>query len=126
MIKRSRQTAKREPTIALINIVFLMLVFFMVAGTLAQPLSPDLTLAKASDLEGRSPPDALILMADGTLQYRGAVLPSIENWDGITPDKPIRVVPDRAAKATDLLKLAAQLRSKNATKVLIVTETALK
>ncbi len=35
-MRRARTASKREPTIALINIVFLMLVFFMVAGTLAQ------------------------------------------------------------------------------------------
>ena len=30
---------RREPTIALINVVFLMLVFFMVAGTIAPRLT---------------------------------------------------------------------------------------
>ena len=50
----SKPKRQKEPTIALINIVFLMLVFFMVAGTLAQPLSRDLELVKTSDLEGRA------------------------------------------------------------------------
>ena len=44
----------KEPTIALINVVFLMLVFFMIAGTLAPPLDPDLSLIKAEDLDGSS------------------------------------------------------------------------
>lgn len=39
-MRAHRQKSEREPTIALINIVFLMLVFFMVAGTLAAPLDP--------------------------------------------------------------------------------------
>lgn len=55
MIK-PRQRSKREPTIALINIVFLMLVFFMVAGTLAQPLDPELKLVKTEELDGIAPP----------------------------------------------------------------------
>ncbi|HBT01217.1 MAG TPA: biopolymer transporter ExbD, partial [Citreicella sp.] len=38
MMRKVRQKTEREPTIALINIVFLMLIFFLVAGTLAQPL----------------------------------------------------------------------------------------
>ncbi|HBR39356.1 MAG TPA: biopolymer transporter ExbD, partial [Sulfitobacter pontiacus] len=42
MRRFAKSKPQREPTIALINIVFLMLVFFMVAGTLAQPLDPDL------------------------------------------------------------------------------------
>ena len=70
-MRRARATQKREPTIALINIVFLMLVFFMVAGTLAQPLDGDLDLVRTADLEGRAPPDTLVVHADGRLSYRG-------------------------------------------------------
>ena len=46
MRRFAKSKPQREPTIALINIVFLMLVFFMVAGTLAQPLDPDLKLVE--------------------------------------------------------------------------------
>ena len=52
---------KPEPAIALINIVFLMLIFFLIAGTLAPPLDKDLTLVRTAGLEGREPPDALVL-----------------------------------------------------------------
>jgi biopolymer transport protein ExbD len=45
-----RKTARqgREPTIALINIVFLMLIFFLVAGTLAAPLDKELKLVSTA------------------------------------------------------------------------------
>ena len=45
-MRKRRQGTRREPTIALINIVFLMLVFFMVAGTLSTPLDKDVPLVR--------------------------------------------------------------------------------
>ena len=65
---------KAEPTIALINIVFLMLIFFLVAGTLAQPLDGELELIETNALDGREPPDALVINAAGDLSYRGTAL----------------------------------------------------
>ena len=46
---RVRKRPTREPTIALINIVFLMLIFFLVAGTLARPLERELRLVQAQE-----------------------------------------------------------------------------
>lgn len=119
---------KREPTIALINIVFLMLVFFMVAGTLAQPLDPALKLVKTRDLDGTAPPDALVLHPDGRLAYRGApvanaaaFLAGLDAEDRTT----IRLVPDRDAPAAALVALGRDLRVAGAEKVLIVTERGL-
>ena len=65
------QRRKQEPTLALINIVFLMLIFFLVACTPAPPRDPDLTLVETRDLEGREPPNAVVVRADGSLSYRG-------------------------------------------------------
>ena len=45
-MRARRPKTEREPTIALINIVFLMLIFFLVAGTLAQPLDSALKLVR--------------------------------------------------------------------------------
>ncbi|KEJ88490.1 ExbD/TolR family protein [Sulfitobacter donghicola] len=129
MRKLEKGKPQREPTIALINIVFLMLVFFMVAGTLAQPLDPALTLVKTSDLEGRAPPDALVVHADGRIAYRG-----VDQQDAATflADKSqdekavVRLVPDRALPAKDLIALTRDLRGAGAQKVVLVTERALK
>ncbi|MEL6206235.1 MAG: biopolymer transporter ExbD, partial [Pseudomonadota bacterium] len=75
-MRARRRRAEREPTIALINIVFLMLIFFLVAGTLARPLDPDLTLVQTADLGPAGPPDALVVHADGRLSFRGDDLAS--------------------------------------------------
>ena len=73
-LRKSQVSSRREPTIALINIVFLMLIFFLIAGTLVTPLEADLKLVNTSELEGTAPPDALVLNAAGQLSFRGEVI----------------------------------------------------
>ena len=122
-----RQT--REPTIALINVVFLMLVFFMIAGTLAPPLSNSVQLVETQDLEGREPPDALVIRADGALEYRGTELTSVEAYvERASIDLPIdtvRLVPDRALPAVRLKEISDTLRTMGAKQVFVVTQRAL-
>lgn len=119
----------KEPTIALINVVFLMLVFFMIAGSIAPPLSNSVQLAETRDLEGREPPDALVIRADGVLEYRGAELTSVGAYvDRAALELPldsVRVVPDRALPATELVKVSTELRGLGAKKIFVVTERAL-
>lgn len=128
MRKLAPRTAQREPTIALINIVFLMLVFFMVAGTLAQPLDRSLDLVRTADLEGRAPPDALVIHPDGRLVYRGADQLDVAAYlEGLPEEQRdvIRLVPDRALPAADLVALTRDLRAAGAQRVILVTERAL-
>lgn len=60
-----------ETTISLINIVFLMLIFFLVAGQLAPPADKQVELVETTDAESLPPPEALYVRADGTLVFRG-------------------------------------------------------
>ena len=127
-MRRARQKTKREPTIALINIVFLMLVFFMVAGTLAQPMDSDLKLVRTADLESRPAPDALVITEDGTLNYQGTQILSAAAFmqrQESQSEPVVRLVPDRDLAARDLVRIARELRSSGAGRVLIVTERGL-
>jgi biopolymer transport protein ExbD len=113
--------------IALINVVFLLLIFLLIAGTVARPLSDELRLVEAEDMPPRSPPDAAVVLADGTLLYRG---------EAVTPEtyaaarsgdegEPLRLVPDRDLQAARLVAIVAALRVAGAAEVRIVTERAL-
>lgn len=119
----------KEPTIALINVVFLMLVFFMIAGSLAPPLSNSVQLVETRDLEGREPPDALVIRADGVLEYRGAELTNVEAYVERAsinlPLDAVRIVPDRALPAVELKKTGDALRALGAKQIFVVTERAL-
>lgn len=127
-MRRARQKTRIEPTIALINVVFLMLVFFMVAGTLSQPLDRDLRLVRTADLDGRAPPDTLVVHPDGRLSYRGQAVTSARAFYEAQPEdarEVVRIVPDAALPARVLVNLARELRSAGATRVVIVTQRGL-
>lgn len=116
------QKHKREPTIALINVVFLMLVFFLIAGSIAPSLDDRLELVDTRNLEGRAPPDVAVVLPDGSLQYRGSPTTAEEIARG---DKKPRIVPDRNLPAAQLIALTRALKSFGATEVWIVTERGL-
>lgn len=127
-MRRQRIQTEREPTIALINIVFLMLIFFLVAGTLAVPLDKDLRLVNTADLDGSPPADALVLHADGRMTHRGAEIASVAEFVAGLPEETrrrVRIVPDRALPAAVLVARGRALRDAGAERVVIVTERGL-
>lgn len=124
-MRRRSKAQPRENTIALINIVFLMLIFFLVAGTLARPLDDDLRLVRTADLEGAPPPDALVIHADGRLSWRGADVASPEAFVAGQHEEArarLRILPDRDLPAADLVALGRALRLAGVEKVVIVTK----
>jgi len=120
--------SQKEPTIALINIVFLMLIFFMIAGTLAPPLDRDLQLIQTSDLEGRAPPDSLVVHADGHLSLRGTLVADAAAYLASLSKEDleiVRIVPDRALPAKQLVALGNDLHHGGAGRVMLVSEKGL-
>lgn len=127
-MRRIQRKRNSEPTIALINIVFLMLIFFLVAGTLAQPLDDRLELVNTEDLESRPPPDALVIHEDGTLTYRGQVVADALEYAATIEEEALArvlVVPDRDLGADRLVEVSRTLRGAGAGSVIIVTERGL-
>ena len=124
MIRYVQQPRKRDPSIALINIVFLMLIFFLIAGTIAAPLDSDLKLVETAGLQGREPPDALVLREDGSLTFRG-LQTDAEQYMSNHGAGPVRIVPDRNVSALRMMELSRSLRSLGASSVTLVTQRAL-
>ncbi|MEM1377023.1 MAG: biopolymer transporter ExbD [Pseudomonadota bacterium] len=125
----AKGSSKGEPTIALINIVFLMLIFFLVAAQVAPPLERDLDLVKTQNLDGKESPDAMVVMADGLMKFRGAQVTPQQYVTVMQEEKgtidEVRLVPDRALAAVDLIEIGNTLRENGVTKILIVTERSL-
>jgi len=127
-MRRRAPRKEREPAIALINIVFLILIFFLVAGTLAAPLDAELKLVRTADLDRTAPADALVVHSDGGLSHRGAQVASAEAWMAAMPEEArarVRLVPDRDLPAQELVRLGRALRIAGAERVIIVTERGL-
>lgn len=118
----SKSRRKREPTIALINVVFLLLVFFLIAGTLAPPMDERLTLVQTANLQEAPPPDGVVILSDGTLLKKGATV-GIE--EAAADGGVIKIIPDRDLPASKLVQIGRELRAGGADSVVIVTERAL-
>ena len=118
------QRRRADPTITLINVVFLMLMFFLVAGTIAAPPPADLRLVQLAGADPLVPPDVIALTADGTALWQGAPADPATYVAALPPAARgiARIMPDRDAPAADLIWLARALRAAGAAEVRIVTE----
>ncbi|MEM0898719.1 MAG: biopolymer transporter ExbD [Pseudomonadota bacterium] len=131
MLKFQSRTkrVKPEPTIALINIVFLMLIFFLVAAQVAPPLEQGLDLVETSDLDGREPPDSMVILADGTLKFRGADVTPAQYVTVMQEETgelaALRLVPDRELPAVKLIEIGNELRAAGVETIRLVTERSL-
>lgn len=118
--------SRREPDLtSLINIVFLILIFFIVAGTLRPFAARDIQLAKTRpDQSGVSAPARLIVAADGSLAYAGAAITrqalrarladDVGGRDdaptGENKGEPFVIVADARAEAAELMAAVAVVR----------------
>lgn len=116
---------QQEPTIALINIVFLMLVFFLVAGTISPIRSGQVDLVNTRDLVGQQPSDAVVILQNGAMQVAGvevdaqtAMTVATHN-DGVST---LRLVPDRNLLAVDLMRISGQFVQLGIQNIVVVTE----
>lgn len=129
MRAKGRRATRAEPTLPLINVVFLMLVFFLVAAQVARPLDGALDLVKTDDPQMVPPADALVLHADGRQTWRGAQSSMSAMLEGLAAegyDGPARILPDRNASATQVLDLARTAHGIDAERrIVIVTQRAL-
>ncbi|MEH6743262.1 ExbD/TolR family protein [Hyphomonas sp.] len=122
-MKRRRQKAPRDPVISLINIVFLILIFFMVAGSLSSPPDPSIRFVQTEDLDCCVAPDAVAIDSSGQLRRGGIPIDMkyiIQSRN--TDATPLRLLPDRHLPAAQLLELVKELRANGQTDIIIVTE----
>jgi biopolymer transport protein ExbD len=127
-MRRRDARKEREPTIALINIVFLMLIFFLVAGTIAPPLDTDLKLVLTADIDTSAPSDALVVHENGDMAHKGKAVASANDYIAALKEEAratVRIIPDRNLPAETLVRIGRDLRAAGAGRVLIVTERGL-
>lgn len=124
-----RRVSKSEPTLPLINVVFLMLIFFLVAAQVTRPLDPDVSLVQTNDPNIVPPSDALVVHKDGSLSWQGLPvtlaqrLASAQAGDDTTP---VRILPDRDVPAQRLLEIARAVHAaRPSSKIIIVTQRGL-
>jgi biopolymer transport protein ExbD len=132
-----------EPTLALINVVFLLLLFFVVTGTIVyqhdRSIVPPTSIALHT---GKAPIDAVYVDAEGQLRFRGEAHSAADIAHALRADsdqglgqgadqglgqaaaaivRPIQVVADRRLRAQTLLAVLADLKDEGLQSLSIVT-----
>jgi len=116
---------ERESTIPLINVVFLLLVFFIVAGTLSTPRDTAVDPATAEAFDPTTlDPDLIYIDADGTLRVAGVPLDAATAVATASEAGGARltIVPDRDLEAMRFLSVLAELRSHSERPIAILTQ----
>lgn len=126
-----------EPTLALINVVFLLLLFFVVTGTIVY--QHDRSILPPTSLllnPGKAPADAIYVDGEGRLTFRGepqdaagiarALLADVpDEAEGATGGgaavRTVQVVADRSLMARTLLGIVQDLRDQGLHSLSIVT-----
>jgi biopolymer transport protein ExbD len=132
-LARPPKRSPQESTITLINVVFLMLIFFLIAGTLTPPLDKDVALISTLESDQAEPPDALFVTADGVMRTRGvevtaqAHVAAVRQKHLLLPEDPltVKIAADRDLPAERLIAIVGELRDAGATRITVVTERAM-
>lgn len=114
-----------EPVLPLINVVFLLLIFFMVAGQLAPALPADISPPESEVATGDSnEPIRLVVDRDGRLFWQDepmALADMPDRLDGISKDRPVQLLTDGQIPVLLLRPALTALRDAGITDVLLVT-----
>lgn len=135
---RAPSGSMRRPEVALplINVVFLLLIFLLMVGTVREPIPESLAMAATRQAEDRpQASNTLILGADGSLRFRGRRI-SLEDLPSrlrearatnpVTEDRSagmerLTIVADRRVPAERLLDLARLIAANGIEAIAIVT-----
>ena len=121
---RERIRKRAEPTITLINVVFLLLAFFIVAGTIAEAPPAGIALVRLSEGAPQPMPDRVLLGSDGVTLWPEGIRDAAGFVAGLPPEAGgvARILPDREAPAAALVALARALEAAGAREVRMLAE----
>lgn len=130
-LPETKQREQGENMIPLINVVFLLLIFFMLAGALAMPepfaVQPP---AASSDVSLENRDWTLLLAASGELALDGGLLSLDELGAAVDrvlqeyPDAQLKLKADADVAAAALLEVMDVLRAAGAQRVTLLTQKA--
>jgi len=126
-LKSRQRRAPPENTIPLINVVFLMLIFFLFAGSIARDdarrIEPPLNILEDETIRSTG---ALILTPDGKT-FAGEQEMSVADWlaqkqaDPDAEGGPLKVAADGTLKANELGKILSELKAGGRSDIVLIT-----
>ena len=129
MNRLSFRRAPRRPAaldaVPMINVAFLLLIFFLLAARIAPPDPLAVTLPEADAATESTPGDALYVAADGALAFRGAtgeaVYAALASAAG---DAPLAMRVDRNLDGADLADILARVAEAGVSEVTLIVSPA--
>lgn len=107
-----KSKAREEGMLPLINIVFLMLIFFLIAGAIAPVSDFDVNLAETQKSPATNPPsDAIYVSEQGFISIAGQEVTGSElnaamvGFAQVLDSKPLKIVADRKTDSTVLMSI---------------------
>lgn len=126
-LERAKSDRRSENTIPLINVVFLMLVFFLIAGTIAPANDHEVSPVKSKIVDQIPPEEAISLRKDGTLFFQGEVLDVNAPFPKRLTDKDhLTIYPDQNASAQLFAKTIAELKTMTGKPISVLIERVAK
>lgn len=123
---KPKQT-ERESTIALINIVFLMLIFFLIAGTITPPIDSQVEPISASNENDADLNDMLAIRADGELVYKSESI-EVDSYastflaNEANNTRPVKLFVDQKLEATKLVTVINTLKASGIISIQVITK----
>lgn len=129
-LRRPSPAAEHEGTLPLINVVFLLLIFFMVAGALERLDAFPVEAPRADAGEAAPPEEEVVLIgADGRLAFGTEIFPSAEALAGRVArargggeQRPLTVKADAGAEAAAVVEILHGLRAAGIRRVMLLAE----
>ena len=112
-MRRQILPPKKEPTrpdvsFAIVNIVLLMILFFLATGALVNTPDQGVQISETRDLEiDQLPPPVLIIREDRSLELDGLPVAADELGPALSDKTQLHVLIDKSAPALDLLDVLA-------------------
>ncbi len=118
----TRHRAPREAVVPMINVVFLLLIFFLMTAVVSTPPPFDMVLPDGGEGAEASVGDALYIGADGELAFE--VLRGEAVYEGLasrSAETPLLIRADQGASAVQLAAVMARLAALGITEAELVT-----
>lgn len=117
-----RRRQSRENIVPMINVVFLLLIFFLMTARIAPPDPFEITPPDSAGEDTAPAPAVLYVAADGSLAYAAARGEAVfDALAGRERDAALLIRADRRARAQDLARLLARLAGIGVSDVSLVT-----
>jgi biopolymer transport protein ExbD len=118
-----RRRRPLEPIVPMINVVFLLLIFFLMSAQIAPPAPFDVILPESGAGGRAAPADTLYMDGEGRLAFNAArgeaVLDALAAR--ATPDAPLQIRADAGLEARALARLLPEMAARGVERVEIVT-----